>query len=249
MTSRFRITVYGRVQRVGYRDAVAEIARKLNLKGSVKNLEDEVSVEIIAEGEEKQLDEFLKLIHIKRYPIEVEKIDVHKEKPTGEFRYFKIVRGEPDEEIGERLDVAGTLLYKSLEKQDKTLEKLDGLLEKQDKLLEKQDKLLEKQDKLLEKQDKLLEKQDKLLEKQDELLEKQDKSLEKLDQSLEKLDQSLEKQDKSLEKQDGIIQEIKSMKTEMVTRFDLMEKKYGKISEALERISVALEVLAGLKPK
>ncbi|MEM4360175.1 MAG: acylphosphatase, partial [Candidatus Bilamarchaeaceae archaeon] len=149
MTIRLRITVYGRVQRVGYRDAVVEIARKLNLKGTVKNLEDEVSVEIIAEGEEKQLDEFLKLIHIKRYPIEVEKIDVHKEKPTGEFRYFKIVRGDPDEEIGERLDVAGTLLYNSLEKQDKTIALLHNSLEKQDKTIALLHNSLEKQDKTI----------------------------------------------------------------------------------------------------
>jgi len=39
------------------------------------------------------------------------------------------------------------------------------------------------------------------------------------------------------------------MHKDMTTRFDVMEQKYGAISTTLERISVALEVLAGIKPK
>ncbi|MFZ5340095.1 MAG: acylphosphatase, partial [Candidatus Micrarchaeota archaeon] len=150
---RLKIIVYGRVQRVGYRDAVAELARKIGIKGTVRNLEDEVSVEIIAEGEEKHLDEFLKLIKIRGYTIEVEKIDVCEEKATDKFKYFKILRGEPNEELGERIDVAGNFLYKMLEKQDQMLGKQDQMLEKQDQMLGKQDQMLEKQDQMLGKQD------------------------------------------------------------------------------------------------
>ena len=123
---RLKITVHGQVQRVGYRDTVTDMARQLGIRGTVRNLEDEVTVEIIAEGEEKLLDEFVKLITIKKYPIEVEKTNVHIEKATGEFQYFKIIRGEGFSELGERLDTAGKLLYKSLEKQDQMLEKLDS---------------------------------------------------------------------------------------------------------------------------
>ena len=122
---RLKITVNGQVQRVGYRDAVTDIARQLGLKGTVRNLEDEVSVEIIAEGEEKKLDEFVKLLNIKKYPIEVEKTDVKEEEATGKFQYFKILRGEGFSELGDRLDHAGKLLYKSLEKQDQTIKKLE----------------------------------------------------------------------------------------------------------------------------
>ncbi len=122
---RLKIDVNGKVQKVGYRDVVSEIARELGLRGTVRNLEDEVSVEIIAEGEEKQLKEFLELINIKKYPIDVLKIEVKEEKATGEFKYFKILRGEGTEELGERLDLAGKLLYQSLEKQDKMLDKQD----------------------------------------------------------------------------------------------------------------------------
>ena len=132
---RLKIIVYGKVQRVGYRDAVAEIARKLGVKGTVRNLEDEVSVEIIAEGEENNLNEFLKLINIHDYVIQVEKIEVKEEKATGEFKYFKILRGEPTEELGERLDVAGKVLYKIVEKQDQTLGAVNKMLEKQDQTI------------------------------------------------------------------------------------------------------------------
>lgn len=129
---RLKINVNGKVQKVGYRDVVSEIARELGLRGTVRNLEDEVSVEIIAEGEEKQLKEFIKLINIKKYPIDVLKIEVEEEKTTGEFKYFKILRGEGTEELGERLDLAGKLLYQSLEKQDQMLDKQDKMLGKQD---------------------------------------------------------------------------------------------------------------------
>jgi acylphosphatase len=188
---RLRITVYGRVQRTGYRDAVAEVARRLGIKGSVRNLEDEVSIEIVAEGEEKTLKQFIEMINIKDYAINVERIDVKEEEPKGEFKYFKIIRGDPIEELGERMDVAGKLLYK----------------------------MLEKQDQMLEKQDEMLKKQDQMLRKQDQMLKKQDQMIEKLDRFHE----------------------------DTASRFDRMEEKYGKISIFLERISIALEALAGIK--
>ncbi|MEW6528499.1 MAG: acylphosphatase [Candidatus Micrarchaeota archaeon] len=183
---RLKIIAHGRVQRVGYRDAVAELARKIGIKGSVRNLEDEVSVEIVAEGEEKHLNEFLKQINIQSYTIAVEKIDVHEEKVTGEFKHFKILRGEANNELGERIDVAGNLLYRMVEKQDK-----------------------------------MLEKQDQTIGKLDEMLGKQDQTIGKLD----------------------------AFHKDTVNRFDVMEQKYGKISVVLERISTALEVLAGIRSK
>jgi uncharacterized coiled-coil protein SlyX len=194
----------------------------------VRNLEDDVSVEIVAEGEEGALNEFIKRINIKDHIVQVDKIDVKEEKPTGEFKYFKIIRGEPTEELGERIDVAGRLLYTMIEKQDKMLEKQDQTIDAINRMLEKQDKMLEKQDKMLEKQDKMLEKQD---------------------QTIDAINRMLEKQDKMLEKQDQTIDAINKMHGDVTTRFDIIEEKYGKISAMLERISIALETLAGIKPK
>jgi hypothetical protein len=47
--------------------------------------------------------------------IDVDRLDVQFEDFKYEFEYFEIKRGEWHEELGERLDAAGKLLYKSVE--------------------------------------------------------------------------------------------------------------------------------------
>ena len=223
---RFTITVSGRVQRVGFRDFIAETARKVRLAGEVRNSEDPSQVVIVAEGERNVLNEFVCEVKRAPSPAEIENIAVSEQNPTGEFKFFRIARGEPNEELGERLDVANTYLRSMLVKQDKTLDKQDGTLEKQDRMLEKQDRMLETQDQMLEKQDQMLDGQDKMLEKQDRMLGKQGETVNEIK---------------------GTKNEIREMKTEVVGRFDVMEHKYGRISFTLERISDALEVLAGIR--
>ena len=111
-----RITaiVQGDVQSVGYRDRVLKSARKFNIRGFVENLKP-YDVKIIAEGEEDSLNKFLEEIKIKRYPIMVEDINVKWEEPRDEFEYFEIKRGDWKDELGERMDMAGTFLYRSVE--------------------------------------------------------------------------------------------------------------------------------------
>jgi acylphosphatase len=58
---RMHVLVFGRVQGVGFRYFAQRAARKLNLVGTVRNLADG-QVEIIAEGDEKILLQFLKKI-------------------------------------------------------------------------------------------------------------------------------------------------------------------------------------------
>ena len=53
-----KIEVYGRVQGVYFRANTCQKAIEFDIKGNVKNRHDG-SVEIIAEGEERNLDEFL----------------------------------------------------------------------------------------------------------------------------------------------------------------------------------------------
>jgi acylphosphatase len=55
----YNITVYGRVQGVGYRYSALSMARYLNVKGIVRNKYDG-SVYIEAEGSTEQLDDFVK---------------------------------------------------------------------------------------------------------------------------------------------------------------------------------------------
>lgn len=72
MEKRAEIIIHGRVQKAGYRDFIDEIAFNLNLNGYVKNLSDG-TVEVICEGKEDDIKEFLGKINIKQYPIRVEK--------------------------------------------------------------------------------------------------------------------------------------------------------------------------------
>ena len=67
------IIAKGKVQHVGYRDAVEEIARKLNISGLVENLKP-YDVRIVAEGEDESMDKFIEQIKIKKFPIDVENI-------------------------------------------------------------------------------------------------------------------------------------------------------------------------------
>ncbi len=149
------IIAKGDVQRVGYRDMVEKIARKLKLTGFVENLKP-YDVRIVAEGEEEILNEFVTQTKIEKHPIvpvSVEEIEVEFGTATGEFDYFEIKRGDPQEELGERMDTAGALLYRSVElgKESVGLSRESVELGKESvsirtKILWKQDQMLEKQD-------------------------------------------------------------------------------------------------------
>jgi acylphosphatase len=174
---RVEIIAGGDVQRVGFRDAVWKIARNLGLSGTVQNLEP-YDVSIVAEGEEAALKEFLKAINIQAGPIRVQTLKENWSAATGEFPYFKILREDWQEELGERFDVAVGLLHRGIEvgEQNLMVSKENLMVSKENlsigkMMLEKQDKMLEKQDKMIEKQDGMLEKQDRTIETQDETLD------------------------------------------------------------------------------
>lgn len=96
------IVVGPKIQKVGYRDKVQEIARELNIKGFVENLKDG-NVRITCEGEEKIIDEFVSRLKIVKDYIKVENVNVvDKIEAKGEFEYFDIKYGDIREEFGER---------------------------------------------------------------------------------------------------------------------------------------------------
>ena len=138
---RAEIIASGDVQRVGFRDAVWKIARNLGLSGTVENLEP-YDVRIVAEGEEAALKEFVKAINIQDGPIRVQALDVNWSAATGEFSYFKILRGDWQEELGERFDVAVGLLHRSIEVGEQNLMVSKENLSIGKKMLEKQDETL-----------------------------------------------------------------------------------------------------------
>jgi len=111
---RVEIIASGRVQRVGFRDLVEKIAQDLGLSGTVEN-QKPYDVRIVAEGEEEALQAFVEGLKVERGQIRVRDLKVRWSEATGEFPYFQILRGDWQEELGERFDVAVGLLYRSIE--------------------------------------------------------------------------------------------------------------------------------------
>ena len=88
MKKRFRALFSGTVQGVGFRFATERAARRFPVTGCVRNLSNG-KVEVVAEGEEKPLQEFLGEIRLtwKSY---LQDAAVTWENPTGEFQGFGI---------------------------------------------------------------------------------------------------------------------------------------------------------------
>ncbi|MDP1629737.1 MAG: acylphosphatase [bacterium] len=89
MIKRLRVKVFGDVQGVFFRYAAEEKARILGLAGWAKNTDDG-AVEILAEGDEKRLKEFLDWCYLGPPTAKVEKTEVEWEEATGEFKDFEI---------------------------------------------------------------------------------------------------------------------------------------------------------------
>ena len=86
---RVNLKIYGRVQGVFFRDSCRREAQKLGLSGFARN-EPDGTVQIIAEGEEKNLQELI--LWCKEGPehAKVEKVEAEWLEPTGEFNGFAI---------------------------------------------------------------------------------------------------------------------------------------------------------------
>ena len=149
---RVEIIASGDVQKVGFRDVIQKIGRDLGLSGTVENREP-YDVRIVAEGEEDGLKEFIEALKIKRGPIHVRELEVSWSEATGEFPYFKILRGDWQDELGERFDVAVGLLYRSIEigEENLALGRENLAVSKENLAIGK--KMLEKQDTMIERQD------------------------------------------------------------------------------------------------
>ncbi len=86
---RAHLLIKGVVQGVFYRSSARQVARQLNLTGWVKNLPDG-RVEIVAEGEEKKLEEFIKWCHKGPPSAIVDEVKVTYSEALGEFNDFFI---------------------------------------------------------------------------------------------------------------------------------------------------------------
>jgi len=162
---RYNVTIRGRVQEIGLRDLIAQMANFLRLKGYVYN-EPDGSVKMVVEGTSATIDSFLKDVETKTSDIgaEIKKLD--KKEVLADFdlppRFVKIPSTEL-EEIGKKLDLGvrrlGSIDNKlsKLDTMDTKLDKLDSLDAKLDKLDSLDNKLskLDTMDTKLDKLDKL----------------------------------------------------------------------------------------------
>ena len=88
MNKQVHIYYSGAVQGVGFRFAVESAASSLGLTGWVKNLRDG-RVEVIAEGSEAALNEFLNKIK-KRMQRYISDADISWQEATDEFKEFEV---------------------------------------------------------------------------------------------------------------------------------------------------------------
>jgi len=86
---RLHATVFGRVQDVGFRDYVQKHAKRLSLKGWVRNSPDG-TVEVVAEGEDVALVHLILSVE-KGAPLSrVDEVKTAYSAPTGEFDDFRM---------------------------------------------------------------------------------------------------------------------------------------------------------------
>ena len=161
MTMRLTAFVSGRVQEVGYRARVMDMAIALGLKGMVVNMKDG-RVKIIAEGEDEKLKWFESAIDIKNALIHVSSIEKNYSSASDEFDQFSklVAKGETDT----RLDTAAVYLKELLFAVNNMNDNLGG---KMGQMLGKQDELL---DEVRNMNDRLGGKMDQMLDKQDDLI-------------------------------------------------------------------------------
>ena len=86
-----QISITGLVQGVFFRREITDLAHRLGVNGLVRNLRDG-SVEVLAEGERKSLEDLIHFCRIGPPRARVKNLNVDWSDYTGEFRGFKIAR-------------------------------------------------------------------------------------------------------------------------------------------------------------
>ena len=82
--------VYGQVQGVFFRAFASQKAKALGLKGYAQNLARRDSVEIVAEGERKRLEEFLTYIRVGPPAARVERVTTNWGTYSGNYFGFSV---------------------------------------------------------------------------------------------------------------------------------------------------------------
>lgn len=86
---RVELRIRGRVQGVFYRASARQRARQLGLTGYARNCDD-ASVEIVAEGEERRVEQLIAWCRTGPPGARVESVDVRRVPAAGEFSGFEV---------------------------------------------------------------------------------------------------------------------------------------------------------------
>jgi acylphosphatase len=86
---RLEAIVHGYVQGVGFRWSTRDVARRLNLRGYVRNCWDR-TVEVVAEGPERTLRELLAFLEVGPSAASVDRVDANWLPGRGEFYGFEV---------------------------------------------------------------------------------------------------------------------------------------------------------------
>jgi len=84
-----RYKIHGRVQGVGFRHSTLRTAISLGIKGYVKNLYDG-TVEVLAEGDEKSMSQFLNYLKTGPRMAQVEKVELREANAENKYGDFHI---------------------------------------------------------------------------------------------------------------------------------------------------------------
>jgi acylphosphatase len=88
-TMRLEAVVKGRVQGVGFRYHVLQLAREMGITGYVRNLWDG-SVEVVAEGDKVKLDRLLAYLQVGPRSAWVREVTTNWQAASGEFHSFEV---------------------------------------------------------------------------------------------------------------------------------------------------------------
>ena len=86
-----KATVYGRVKGIGFRAFARAQATSLGLTGFARNLPDENTVEIEAEGERARLEKLIAYLKVGPPLARVERVEVNWSEYTGQYSDFSIL--------------------------------------------------------------------------------------------------------------------------------------------------------------
>ena len=94
------ITVSGRVQRVGYRRYILDLAQELGVSGYIKNMDDG-TVRIFCQAPPTILQQFIEEAKNPPPPAQIKQFEIKETKPRPKLKTFKIRYGPLQEELQE----------------------------------------------------------------------------------------------------------------------------------------------------